>query len=303
MRRRPLNIAYAPGTQFDPGLIFQGIAGAGASLGAGIADEQKKRKQLEEQNAFNQTAFQTLSNAKGADGQPLLSEEEKQGFLKGNINAQNGIITGAGARLMQVFQQKQHQDQFAKSALETQLQQKMLEKSNQPIMMTGPNGQQYQAGMYDPRGTPHFLPYGGAANQFMPPEETMNAMKSAGYTYAPTSRGAGRWINTDGNKPDLDANGNPQFTQDGTAYVSGGKVKPLTQPMADARKDWLQKQEDLKKGPSILSAEYWTGKKTEAPAATPPAAPTIPSTTSIVAKDGHHYEVDHATKKVLRQID
>lgn len=240
-------MSYSPGAQFDPNLIFQGIAGAGASIGAGISDEQKKRKQLEEQNAFNQTAFQTLSNAKGADGQPLLSEEEKQSFLKGNINAQNGIITGAGARLMQVFQQKQHQDQFAKSALENQLQRKMLEKSNQPIMMTAPNGQSYQAGMYDPRGTPHFLPYGGAANQFMPPEETMNAMKSAGYTYAPTSRGAGRWINTDGNKPDLGPDGNPIISPDGTTFISGGKVKPLTQPMIDQRKEYLQKIEDAKK--------------------------------------------------------
>lgn len=194
--------------------------------------------------------------------------EEQQQFLKGNINQQNGIVTAAGARLMQNFQlAKQQQDMQAASMF------------SKPIWMTGQDNKQFQAGIYGPGGQPHFLPSTGFQQQsqsFMPAPEVVQSMKEAGYTFAPTSGKAGRWINTDGSKPDLDEQGNPKFSPDGTAYISGGKIKPLTQPMADARKEWLQKQEDAKKaaGPHWYDQFVPDSLKSQpAPSATPAATP------------------------------
>lgn len=282
-------MGYAPGTQFDPSLIFKGISGAGESIGGGISDLIKKRKHEEEQNAFNQTAFQTLATAKGPDGQPILTEEEKQRFTSGNLNVRNGIVAAGGARAINVFQTAKEKQALELANMHKQLlgaqtavAQKSLEDNpyaQQPVWDNNGN----QVGVFDDKGTPHYFPYGGlgpGGAQFQPPEDVTKTMKEAGYTFAPTSGRAGRWVNTTGNKPDLDESGNPMFTPDGSAYVSGGKVKPLTQTMIDQRKAWQQKQEDLKKGPSIFSSEYWTGSK---PSPAPQSSPSVPPAASGTA--------------------
>lgn len=283
-------MAYNPGIEPNNNAALGAVVGGFQQLGAGISDEIKKRKQLEEQNAFNQMAFQTLKQAKGPDGQLLLSEDEQQKFLSGNINAQNGIVTAAGARLMQTFQNRQQQDQMEKARMESQLTQNMLAKSNQPITITGPDGQPYQAGVYGPRGEPHFLPSAGRFSQpaFKPAPEVLNQMKDAGYTFAPTSDKGGRWINTTGNKPDLGPDGNPIISPDGTSFISGGKVRPLTQSMIDQREKYQQKLEDAKKAagphwydnfiPDALKSKPTPSPAPSAQPASGPAAPTLSST-------------------------
>ncbi|MDQ6933510.1 MAG: hypothetical protein M3160_10100 [Candidatus Eremiobacteraeota bacterium] len=99
-------------------------------------------------------------------------------------------------------------------------------------------GKQIQVGFWDSKGTPHYFPGGraggAAASPFTPTPDTVKTMTDAGFTYAATSNKSGRWINTKG-FADLDTNGNPIYSNDGTMVQSGGKMRPVTQAMLDAQ--------------------------------------------------------------------
>lgn len=89
---------------FDASLIAAGPAGFGQGLSQGIADLRKKREHEEEQMAYNQTAYQTLVDS------GVLTEEERQKFTSGNLNAKNGIVAAGGARLIQKLRTEKEQE-------------------------------------------------------------------------------------------------------------------------------------------------------------------------------------------------
>lgn len=199
---------------FDARLILQGLAGGGENIANGITDMIKKQKQSDAEMAGSMIHFNTLRQA------GLLSPEEITDFNNGNSNKRNAIVMAAVPRLAEKFQTDKERQQAEQHRLNRELQ---LQIANM-----------------------HYGPDGSSQSMFKPDDATSQAMQAAGYTFAPTSNKAGRWINTQGNKPDLDENGNPVFSPDGSAYLSGGKVRPLTPTMDAARKDWLKKQEDAK---------------------------------------------------------
>jgi hypothetical protein len=251
---------YDPQTQFQPGLISQGFQG----LGQGVSDMIKKQKDAEAQMAGAQIHFDLLKKS------GLMSPEEITQFNTGNANQRNAIVTAAAPRLLQKFQdaslahEQSQTDLLKQQIAASQDAMKDSPYANQPIWMTHPQtGEAYQAGVYDEKGTPHFVPYGGmgAQQMFTPDDVTRKAFADRGYIWKQTSAKAGNYVNLDAGKPDLDANGNPMFTPDGTAYVNKGQVKPLTPEMTDARKAWAKKQQAAQDA----AGPHWTDRFTVPP--------------------------------------
>lgn len=278
---------YDPKTQFDPGLILEGIGGLGKGIGAGLADMRKRREEAEAQMAGSLFGFNTLKTA------GLLSDDEERKFHEGNANQRNAIVMAATPRLVNAMQEKR----LAKENY-------VSPYAQQPVWMNDPqSGESYQAGVYDERGTPHFSPYGGSARgaqTFTPDDATATGLKDAGYTWAQTSTRSGRWINTDASKPDLDASGNPAFTPDGTGYISRGQVKPITDAMRSQRMLYQSQQPQggpsaspsvaprptLQPDPTIMQNPFG-GSSSPAPVTTAPSlTPTASSKVRVKRPDG-----------------
>lgn len=264
---------YAPGEHFDPSLIFRGPAMAGEAIGGGIADMLKKQKEAEAQAAGSLIQFQTLKNA------GLLSPEEETMFHNGNANKKAAIVTSATPRLLEKFRTQKEQNDMQQAAMQRALQLKIAE------MHYGADG----AG-------DGMTPYQREQTRLREMDIQRKAQKSSIPLY---SRAIARGK--------LDAAGN--FTNNYAEAAQGDMTqvrtpdgKTLVVPwdayihsqQAQAATGAQPYQPDPGSEQVIPSTDYGPS--------VPPLAVTAPHT-AIIAKNGHHYEVDHASKKVIRQID
>lgn len=244
---------YAPQSHFDPSLIFQGIAGAGQSIGSGIADAKKKREEAEAQMAGSWFGFNTLSQAN------LISDEEKTKFLSGNANQRNAIVMSATPRLLQKFQEKKEANEQAYRMQELAMRQQMYGARMNPQIdpntgMTW-NGRQWVRPYQEKGGIPMY--------------SRANARGTVGDD--------GKWKG--------DPNGN-------MAQVVTPAGKQLVVPWEAYQRSQGQGQAPAAQAPVA---------EPELPSVAAP--PQAQAATAIIEKGGHHYEVDHVSKKVIRQID
>lgn len=244
-------------------------------------------------------AFNTLDRAN------LLSDDEKTQFHTGNANQRNAIVTSAMPRVAQLFQTAKEKQAAELNAAHTQLMGAQYDQirdnmkgdpfAHTKIYSTGPDGQQQiEMGEYGPNGQPHYYP--GSQNpgqMFQPDEQTRKVMQDSGYTWGQQSNRAGRWINTNANKPDLASDGNPMFTPDGTGFVSHGQVKPITDAMRSQRMIYQSQQPQsgpapaspstppLQPDPGIMQNPFGS-----TPPATPSPSPTATSKVRVKRPDG-----------------
>lgn len=156
----------------------------------------------------------------------LQNEKDLQTAQIGAANSETAL---RGAQLNQT-------GPYAKSAF-----------ANTPIWADDGTGKQIQVGIHDEKGEPHMFPYGragaGPNTQFSPPPDITKLLNSKGLIFSPTSRNAGRWINTKGAEVDVGPDGNPILTTDGSMYKQGGEYKSITKEMVRAREDYKASQQ------------------------------------------------------------
>jgi hypothetical protein len=144
-------VSYNPQIQYvGDHYAFQGITNAGNSLATAIDEMQKRSAHLQEQDSGNQVTFNTLSNATDMQGNPLLSEDEKQKFLSGNSNQRNGIVTAGISRLAQVFQQQSALSQQSLTDAKRREIEDVIANAGKPQFMTLPDGTVVQGKAYVP---------------------------------------------------------------------------------------------------------------------------------------------------------
>jgi hypothetical protein len=304
---------------YNPTIIPSQGLGPGINAISGLVEDWQKKQQEEQRLMGYNDAIIQHAHAAGR-----ISQEELNKYQSAKtVTQKTGIAAGYAANLHDDLQQQkleqQKQMDFAQLANAIEVAKihaaarggaggVPFEPKVYPLTDpgTGQTFSVFSRGPHQVDLTPGSQPGGIGAAPFKPDEATMQAMGEAGYTFAPQSNKAGHWINTAGNKPDLDENGNPKFTPDGSAYIAGGKVKPLTPEMRNARDAYNEQQKQAGNPPATKPGWFdsWFGggsKAQPAPAAVA-AAPDLKALAQRAINDPRATpEQKAAARKILGQ--
>jgi hypothetical protein len=99
---------YAPGIEYrgDRYVADAGTA-IGRALGSAITNYRAQRDANEQEAASVHAIFNHALASQDANGNPLLSDDEKQRFLTGNLNTRKGIAVAIAARDAQSWKEKE----------------------------------------------------------------------------------------------------------------------------------------------------------------------------------------------------
>lgn len=195
----------------------------------------------------------------------LLTPEEETNFLNGNANKKNAIVTSATPRLMQFLQTQKEKQAAEEAKLERQLKMQIAK-----------------------------MHWGGDATPPPPMVDPKTGLMWNGQQWIkpPGSSKSDPWEkNVVTRRGTLKSDGTLEGKNDGDMVeVVTPEGKTIIMPW----KAWEGRTKPQQSSPSAPQAASGAAPVT-------PAVPVKPE--NIIEKNGHHYEVDHATKKVIRQID
>jgi hypothetical protein len=253
---------WNPGVQYrGDQYAYQGITNAGNILSDSLVKTLQKLDEQRKTQAFGDSVIEHLSQTKDQSGQPYVPAEQLLKYHQGSSSQKQGIVQGA---LANATFDAQRQAAQQKQALE-----------QAQIGYYGAHGD-YMRAQAAAAGAP------GADTLNLTPEE-MDAANRAGKIPLRSSQKSFQYADMPEapDPPDLDAQGNPIYTNDGTMYRSGGKFKPVTAPMMQAKMAWdaMKKANPnaaagaaKQSGFSPFDSSTWFGGS-----AAPSPAPTLPS--------------------------
>ncbi|MEP7016008.1 MAG: hypothetical protein ABI925_11250 [Verrucomicrobiota bacterium] len=259
---------WNPGVQFNGNQVNQGIMSAAGVLSESLVKTLNEIEQQKAANSFSSLVVNGLSGVKSQSGQPYVTPDLLLEFEKASsrqkMEIAHGLQTNATMDAARAAAASKAQEDAARTNL-------LWAQGNNEWSDGGSNG------------------------VFNPPQNEQDAAHEAGLFGVHTSKNTIQYHEKIV-PPELDENGNPIYTQDGTMYkAKGGVLRPVTDSMRTARDYWLSnkkavddaqkriKEAEQQKGFSPLHPTTWFGNSQPTASPTPPPPTAIPAVSATTA--------------------